>query len=465
MKAFRSTGLLAVVVAAIVGITVFINQRDEKSAAQVAEQEKVVKVTENDVSQIKIVKPTETLLLKRDAKGWSVAEPLVDEVENETMSSFMGSISQERATDLTKEKKPPINWTEYHLEPPGATFEFTKKDNQVETISVSKSAAFDGNYFLRRGDQLLLGSNAWGGIVGRDVNQFRSKKVLRQSGVVQRINVEGSHSDAKDKFTLTKVGDKEWVLDGAPGLAIDADKVTKFVEHIKNLRALDFLSDKPKLDAPISRISFVFEKQDPEVPVWQIEVGPEKDGVAHGKSTSVSAIFKLSSHDAEQLRVDRGRFRNEKQPFQLDGQAVTELLVKTDGKKWTYKKQGNDWEVVEKTDKPVDSKNVQSVVGRMLNLEAKEFLGSKPAKGDGRHQLEFRDKEGKTMLKVSFGDEFTPSSGPNKGTPMIYARSSLVPDTVAVRAGDLKEMPLGGLFKNPEEQAKPTELPQQSGQK
>ena len=351
MKSFSYTYIFAAVIAALVGYAIFDENQSEKATQAQAEAEKIFAVTANDAVLISVTRPSETMVIKHEKGQWSLSEPLVDEIEAEAGTAYWESMANEKATPVFKEKKGDINWANYNLSPPGAAIEITKSDGGKISFSVSKMAAFDGSYFIRRGDELLLGSTGWARVLEKGSNQLRSKKVLRQSGTITKIRIENSLPENKDKFTLVRNEDKTWRVAEAPALEIDAEKVQSYIDNFKGLRALDFQPEKPdqaarqkySLNSLVAKVVMDFEQQ-PEP--WRMEVGAKKDNAHYGVSSSLDAIFKISENNSEQIQRDRNYFRNGKAPFRFSMEQASEIRVKAEASHWTFKKEGTSWKLV-----------------------------------------------------------------------------------------------------------------------
>lgn len=467
MKSFRSTWILAIAVAAIAGYTWFDFKQGEKKTAADAEKDRVVQVSSGDVRQMKVTRGSETLILVQEDGKWRLTAPFSDIVDAETATEYLSSINSEKASDITKDAKAPIRWADYHLEPPGAAIEITKTDNTVIALSVSSTAAFDGSYFVRQGDRLLLGTGGWSKVIEKGASQLRSRRLMRQTGTVNKIRIQFKQGDLKDNFTLVKHGEKDWKIQESPQLVISAETVEEYITNLKNLRASGFQSEsadlaarkKYGLDLPATRVEFEFEKQDPALPPWQLELSLEKENSLYGISSQVEAIFKVIHSDGEQVHRSRNYFRDSHEPFRLAVEQISEIQVKSPAQKWTFKKDGNEWKASEPTDAKADTRSLEKLVQSVTELRAKEFLGTNALHFKEAKSVEFRDKNGKPLLSLRIGEEFTPKVGPNKGQPLNYIKSSLSPELVGVAVADVKDMPLQNLTEKPAETQPLPEVP------
>src|SRR5205085_1227186 len=100
----------------------------------------------------------------------------------------------------------PVNWAEFGLQPPGTTIE-VKAAGKTETLQISSKNAFDGSFYVRRGDELLLGGHGIAQIANRDPSSFRSKRLWREtSAKIESVNAEINSEKTHGKFSVVADG-------------------------------------------------------------------------------------------------------------------------------------------------------------------------------------------------------------------------------------------------------------------
>jgi hypothetical protein len=453
MKSLRTTALLALGVGAVIGYTVYDSYREKAQDAAKTAKEKIADVAESDISLLKIVTKSESILLKRMDGNWQIIEPVKDQTDSETLSSFLSSLSTERATEV--QTKAPIDWAKYHLNEPGAKFEIEKNDGAKLAWAVSSFTTFDGNYYLRVGDKLLLGTSSWGRLIGKTAAQLRDKRVLRNPGEVEAITISIMDKDNQSRLELKK-REGHWVAAGQDKLALDEEKINRYIEDLKAIKAMEVLSGPVDqtmrkahgFDGNTRRIGLTFKKQEGRQTNWSMEVGKETGGFLYAISSSVAAVFKLAAAEGGKILKTLGEFRDGKAPFRLAMDKASEVRVKTAKDTWTFKKQGDKWTVMPVAkDKVVNQESIKMLLEKLSALEAKEFLEQKQLGGDVRHEISLRDEKGQPMVSLGIGGKFKPKKGPNKDEDLTVVKSSLVDGTVGVPSFEVSQLGIDQLLK------------------
>ncbi len=456
MKSFRSTGIIATVVALLVAYTVYDSKKEEKDTDERAEKEKILSFKSNEITSVLVKKTEEQIELKKVDGSWLLDAPVKDEAENDGVQAWLDNIANEKGSEIVDANGGETKWENYSLDQPGADFLLRKGDGSEIKFSVSRLAAFDGSYFIRRDQKLLLGTSAWAGIAQKTASQLRNKKIWRRPGAISKMKMEIRHPELRDQFEISKGEDGSWK--GLP-FEVSSEKVSQFVDELKDIRALDFESgayspsdrSKYRFDKPMIKIELTMAKDDGKAEKWSLEVGTEDKGVIYGRSSSVNSVFKLSSFDAKKLRKAQMDFREAKAPFKLAVESVREIKVKTNGQSFEFKKEGSDWKVAKDSSeekRELDLPNLENLKTRMAGLEAKDFLTSNDRLGEVEQSLEFRDEAGRSLLKLEAGAEFTPKEGANQNVSLRKVRSSLSKELIALNASDWNDLPLNRLFKS-----------------
>lgn len=437
MRGFSATGVMALVVAGLIGYAVYDYRLGEKKSAESAQKSKIVPLPVETISSIKVIKPDETIFMEKSGEDWKLTTPVADEIEAEAAGAYLASLGEQTGTELERPKAG-FNWTEYNLDSPAAKFEIKTSDGSSMELSVSRLAAFDGRYFVRVADRLILGTSAWGGIAAKGSNQLRSKKVIRRSGELQTLAIETDTKSLKDRIVLKRQADGSWKMEGV-SYAISRAAVDRFFDQLKNMRALDYLSGPARVDHPSSRLTLQFVKSEPKIEDWTLAVKEEKDGTGLASSSSVKEGFKLSQFDASQLRKSKADFRDGHEPFQLAVDQVQEIRVDSkSGGKRVLKKADAGWQLVDaKESEELVAENLEKILTQLNTLEAKSYFKPSQALGEVSEKVSFVDKAGKRLLELSAGGEMPAAGGEDKNAGQRYVKSSQTQDVLGVLSADL----------------------------
>lgn len=389
-----------------------------------------------DVSLVKIQKPDqEPLILTKKNDQWMVTGPFEDLADLQLGVSYVVGLVGEKGK-LTKKEQGEIQWQDYQLDQPAYIVEVEDAKGQKESIAISGTQTFDGNYFIRKGSDLIVGTAAWQTILSRDFNYFRDKKIFRDPFNI--IRVDGP------KFTLEKQ-DSGWKILGKNMKNYDSQKIEKLIEAIKDLRANQFVSDG-KLGVLGGRLT----ASGPEGKTWWVELGPVEKGLVYAKSSAIEGVFQLTADLAEPLRVSLDSFRNGRLPFQFDVEHVHRIRISTVQNKIDLKKSDLKW-VLSKNDdkKEVNQEALTQFFQKLQNLNAQKFLNDAPAAVKYFNSIQLIDAEDKEILRIRWGDN-------------AFVSSSKGPETLVMNLADLTALPIAALVKDKldhkaEEHKTPTE--------
>ena len=378
------------------------------------------------------------LLLTKKQDQWVVSGAVEDRADVQQVSSFISALVDEKTKVVKKEGE--IQWKDYQLDQPGYSIELENSKGQKESVSISSLQAFDGNYFIKFGSQLVVGEKTWGQYMHRTADSFRDKKVFRDPFDPTTINITYDEKDLKQKFQIQKK-DAAWEIIGKDIKLYDSQKIDQLVESVKTLRANEFLTD-----AKVERIASRVELSGSDNKSWWIEFGPEQKGTVYARSSSIQGVIQLTPGLIEKIKVPLDSLRNGKLPFQFDLEKVQRVKISTDLAKIDVKKTDLNWELTKPDEKKeVDQNQLVQLIQKLQNLEAKKFLAQAPANTKYSKSVQLTDKDEKELLLIRWGDEF---SDKVSGARLVYVRSSKSPETLVLSASDLMALPVQTLVKD-----------------
>lgn len=458
MKTFRGTFVLAILVVLFGGYAYYDFAKTQKDSDRKAEAEKVVKFKTGDVRSLEMRNSKGLMSWELKDSRWRASQPFTDEAETESMNSYLDSITAEKAQELKPNEGGVIAWKEYSLdEPVGGDLTLKNASGESVRVQVSRDASFDGQYYLRLGDQLFLGSSAWSRVIEKSPGQLRNRKLMRSSGTVEKIELEFSTAkESAVKVDLVLQSDGKWILKGLPGMAIDAAKVEKYLNELKDARALDYLAynagpaelQKYGLQRPTFKLRFDFRTGGGREGTWQLVMAEQKDGTVSAKSSDADGILKLSDYEKVHFRKKVEDFRDAKAPFQLALESVSEVTIKDAKKTLLIKKEGSDWKLAKAVANQVlNQEKLTQVFEQLRSWEAKKFLSKGQAsvmKAPSR-ELSFRDSSGKSLLRLEIGEVL--KKEPSESESLNLVRSNLDQGLLAVSSKFIDQLPVGELLK------------------
>ncbi len=449
MKSFRSTGILSFFVVVLAVYTVWeykkANREDGFSDAQ---EVKLLRFANDDVQQISLKHPDESIVLLKDGADWKMKSPIADDAETSAVDAFLYSLQIQKGKIFRgEEESKSINWAEFGLEPAGTVIEL-KGSKNTETVSVSSKNAYDGSFYVRVGDRLLLGDRGLAQIVSRDAKALRARRLWRATGAqIERIDAQFNSENLKEKFQVSKNGDK-WTLDPQPSYAVDNTRIESWIESIQALLPSEIVGEDTApegksndlLVKPASVITFHLKKVDGAVGDWTLTAGQDKAGETYMFTNQRPTIYKTASSAFQSLRVGRDYFRDGKIAFKFPVEQVTEVEILTAKLKAKIKKDGSNWKS-EDSKTELDQDKLVELIHGLSGLEAQEFIPIGQAKGFAPDQrIVIRGNKGQVLLDFQWGAQYKGLRPFNKNMTFRFAKTNLEKEAMGLDATKLASL-------------------------
>lgn len=415
---------------------------------------KLFSITPDQVKSIRLQQTDQRpILLEKKETLWTVTSDIEDTADVQQIAAFLAAVTSEKAKVAKKEGD--IPWKDYQLDQPTFSLEIEDDKGKKESIAISSMHAFDGSYFIKHGNQLVIGEKSWGQHVTKTADSFRDKKLFREPFEPTKIDVIYDDNGLKQKFQLQRVGEKdaaEWQIVGKNMNLYDPRKIDQLIEQIKNLRANDFLPEPgtPKdvkrygLDRVTSRI----ELTGSDNKSWWISFGTEDKTSVLARASSVKGVIAFTPGLVEKIRVSLESLRNGQLPFQYDVEQVKRVKISADQTKVDIKKSELTWvlttaDAKEANGKEVDQAQLAELFQKVQNLNAIQFLAKDPLKVKYNKSIQFVNAQDKEILLVRFSDEA--QEGKNK---VIYARTNKSNEALVLLASEVAGLPIHALIKD-----------------
>lgn len=431
MKGFRTTYVLAAVVLVLAGYT-FFEYRHAADDLQKSEGERpAFSLKREDIDEIQIAAGGQTTDLHKVDGKWLLTKPVEDLADTPAVEGYLYQVvAQKLKTFQSPEEAKSPDWKQYGLEPPRATVEVGAKGKK-ESLAVSTKTAFDGNLFVRQGNELLLADAGVTQIADRQASSLRSRRIWRDEGAtIERASVESD--GGKERFSLIKEKDA-WKMEPAPTFSVDGEKVSAWIERVQELMPDEFVKEgvdeKDKAEYLLKKSSLVvkltYKTKDGKDGSWTLTVGQDKAGDFFLHTNQRPTLYKVKKAGVEKLAVTPSYFRDGKTPFQFPLEQARELKIRTDKLFRTFRKGDAGWTLAEaEKDLELDQDKLVRLIQDIRGLEAQEFLDRSRAP-KSKPQIEILGDGGKVLLAVKWGEEYKAKNPWNSGTSLRYVETNV----------------------------------------
>ncbi len=457
MRSFRLTGLFALVVLLVVGFAVYDYRSQRQKEGQQQELRRITSVMPEQVESLEIDRSGDSLVLQRDEGQWRSLSPLEDLLDDFAVETLLRNLLEQEVEDLTAQAQEAVegvedlDWSRYGMEEPLARFRLKVRGVGPEELlwTVGSIKAYDGRYYLRRGEDLLLGDEAWSGLIETTLGGLRDRRLWRQSPPINQVRIfrQGELVAHLNRDPQSQA----WSFAEVKGYRMDPGAVESWLHQLRQLRVG----------------SFVAEDHDPETlklyslqnPEWRIEAGdwwmevsprPNEEATTRFVRTSAeSFVVTVNQNPLRELMKADLDFRSLSEPFEFELLEVSELRVRSGEAQWDIVKLGSDWELKEADeDLRVDRQHLLELFETLKTWSAYDFVGGEPSGPVRRsleaHSLELLNSVGQVVLMLRWSELF---EDVESGRSLVYLQSSRSEELMRVGAETVKALPLESLVK------------------
>ncbi len=410
MRSFRSTLVLLVVLAGLVGYIYFIESKKSTTPGEEAKP-KVFSVTADKIIEVSVKTASGDLTVLKKADGaWQLVQPVqsaADDAEVSGITSNLASLEIQRVVD-----EHPRDLKQYGLAEPRVDVGFkTSADKDFHHLLLGEKTATGGDLYARLQNQqkVFLVSAYLDTTFNRTTFDLRDKSVLK----FDRNKVDSLALALPDKtIDLAKHGE-DWSLTKPVEARADYGTVEGLIGRLQSaqMKAIvtpdakdlkEYGLDKPEaaatLGAGSARATLEIGKKSPE-------------GVLYARDTSRPMVFTVEAGLLDELKKPADDYRRkdvfEFRPYNASRVEITRGAnvvafekVKGQGKDATEK-----WRQVSPTARDVDTAKVDEFLTKLTNLRSQSWAAAVTRTGVETPVLtaSARYDDGKKQERVVFG--------------------------------------------------------------
>lgn len=419
MTSFRWTVLFGVMIAGLVGLTIYDTKRAERQEKIEAEAAKLMKLPVDQISRIGVSRGEPKVLLEKIDGAWRVVAPIQDSADQEEVGAFLNSLQAESTLELVVEGDQ-VNLRTFGLDEPMGQIVLSTAKGETQTIQIGGVRAYDTNLYARLDGEMkvYLVSASWDGYLNKEARNFRDKRLFRSGAAstgtastgaasgasdaandrlksVARIEIKQSEAGWPARLVLEKTSRDgsappadadahadEWRLVG-DSFPVDSSRVQAFLEQVRVAQGNGFRAVEKSerqalrrngLDTPAVSIALFDDRSREIYRLLLSKVDKESVQVA-ATSSDISSIMTMSVASADTLRKRPGDFLDRKVPFQFPVAEVERIKIESPQITGEFKKAGSRWEAVDaEKNKNVDLDVVADLPGKIAKLEAVRVL-------------------------------------------------------------------------------------------
>ena len=454
----------------------FYQYKQSQKEKQVEEKQNLV-FPSLELSQVKsfsIEKGGEYIHVLNREGEWRLDSPVKDIADRDIVGDWIESVLSEKV-QIIKEKG--VDWAEYGLDQNVSSIEIITNSGAKFSLDVSHYSAFDGNFYIKKEESLLLGKTSWASLTDKNGDYFRSYKVLnigeRPVLLYYDSNLFTAHlewdnynwkwSDYKERQKNTPVlfplSHSELESYWSSFSNINFEK--EVYPNTKGLRTrfkltkpdielqMEFKSKGPRLSETSGSSSVGKKEQiagditENQYKKWSLKISPEIEGQFYALVSTRDYIFTLSKEQRERILLTEKTIRDHRQPFQFKRNEVffiewkgynLDMQVKKEKEKWMLIQVEEDKQVSEATPKrKLNEEELKNVLNTLSNLSAKKYFG-KEKSFVKIADLILKDKKKVPILKLELSDSFEWQDNKSKDnkSKMIYVRSNKGQEVMAL---------------------------------
>src|SRR5688572_280733 len=257
MKGLRSTLILIVVLAGLVGYIYYLNNRED--VPEDAKEKAFASVTADDIEEIQITSASgQTSRAQKVDGAWKIVAPEAADADQSELSSITSSLATLELQRVVDEKGADVK--AYGLDPPRFEVEFRAKgDKEPRRIQFGERTPTGGDLYARVAGQprVFLVSSFLDSTFNKDTFALRDKTVIRiDRDKVDRLEIVAD----KRSVPLAKNG-MEWRIVAPMMARADFAAVEGSLERLSSAQMQAIVSNdtadlkKQKLDPPVATVT------------------------------------------------------------------------------------------------------------------------------------------------------------------------------------------------------------------
>lgn len=374
----------------------------------IEDQSRIVFFESDQINYIELINKDIKIVFHKDESGWSIHEPVLDNADNYRMLDVIKNLTSDKYVLVAKEGLD-INWAEFGLDKPIATYLFKNNSGQSQKIQISALKNYEDLPYARvdNNNQVLVVKPQWLSHATQKLVYYRDKRLYRGSvAAVETIIIKSLNSE----FGLQKLNGN-WSSIEKPDYNIDQTLVRKLIKDIADTPIQDYLAEgeisksetkEKKLNAK-EALKVQFKTQNDQ---WSVVMNlHDIDKSLYAMTERPTYLVKLDLSKWEffsNLSLDF--LRDRKEALRFDISKVKNITFKFNSLDQHFIQKNANWIEVNQTDIEIDSKQIETVLSTIHDMTIDSFVtDAESVKFEGREMMILRSDDDQLILQLNWG--------------------------------------------------------------
>ena len=386
-------------------ITVFKENQINKI---IQNESKIISLEPDQINYIELNHRDTKIVFHKSEAGWSIQEPVLDDADHFRMLDVIKNLTSDQYVLIAKEGVD-INWSEFGLDKPIASYLFKNNLGQSQRIQISDLKNFEGFSYARvdNNNQVLVVKQQWLNNATQKLVYFRDKRLYRGLAVaVEQMTIKSLNSE----FNLEKQNGV-WISPDKVDYILDQNLVRKLIKDIADTSIQDYLAEgeiskteikEKKINSKESlKVQFKTQKDQ-----WSVVLNlHDVDRSLYAMTDRPTYLVKLDLSKWEffsNLNLDN--LRNRKEALRFDISKVKNMTLMFNSTELKFIQNNKIWMDSNKINNEIDTSKVERVLNTIHDMTIDSFLtDAESAKFVGRDMIILKNDDDQLILQLNWG--------------------------------------------------------------
>ena len=416
-----AVGLLAV----LGGLTWWSNKKQAASAKSTDTTTKILAIPSDQIQELRLKKPSQTIDLKRGPGKWDIVQPETLPADLDPVGGMLSTLTALNADTVVEQKAADL--APFGLKDPSLELQIVKKDGKTDSLLIGDDTPTgSGSYAKLASDPRIFTIASYNKTTfDKSVNDLRDKRLLTfDSGKLTRVELAAKGAPLE----FGKNNNNEWQILKPGPLRADGSQVDALIGSLKDAK-MDLTEDEKAAASSFAAGSKVAIATTTDANGNQTLEVRKKGDDYFAKSTAVAGIFKIGADTGKALDKGIEDFRNKKL-FDFGFSDPSYMVVQGT----SYTKDGDKWM---SGAKKMDNTSVQDLIDKLRDLTATKFADTG---GDATvFEAAVTSNGGKRIEKMAVTRQGDQYFAKRENEPSIYVLDSKAVEDLQKAASGVKE--------------------------